>query len=61
MHKRITYTRYFKEFLQETVEDIAIGAMLRWNHTIDDLSLTDFQKITGMNPGLCYKYENHEI
>lgn len=61
MQKRIKYTDWYKKFILEVAVDLSYGGMLRWKRTNDGLSLNDFQKITGIDPVLCSKYENHEI
>lgn len=35
--------------------------LLRWQRSIDGLSLADFHIVTRIDPGLCSKYENGKL
>jgi hypothetical protein len=54
--------RFFKdnwfERLQDRMEDMTMGEMLRIQRYIDELSLTDFKGLFGIDRGLMSKYEN---
>jgi transcriptional regulator with XRE-family HTH domain len=46
------------ERMQDDLEGISLGEMLQLQRNMDGLSLTDFKEITGIDRGLCSKYEN---
>ncbi|MEH7255292.1 hypothetical protein V7111_24600, partial [Neobacillus niacini] len=50
------YNDWF-ERIHEEFEVLSKGEILRWQRHIDGLSLTGFKNITGIDRGLCCKYE----